>query len=66
MLSYFSLPKKTIPDGDTEFVDCKQARVNGQPGNEMLKVNGFDDYSPRVNNTETYIKVRSNDIVIRR
>lgn len=52
VFNYFIRPKKTTPDGNAEFVDGKQVRFIGQTGNGMLHVNGFVDYSPRLNNTE--------------
>lgn len=58
VFKYFIRPKKTIPDGNAESVDGKQVRFIGQLGNGMLHVNGFVDYSPRLNNAETYLTVR--------
>lgn len=52
---YFIIPKKILFVGVAEFADDNQVRVIGLQGNQMLQVNGFDDYSPRANtcNTET-------------
>lgn len=58
VFKYFIRPKKTIPDGNAESVDGKQVRFIGQLGNVMLHVNGFVDYSPQLNNAETYLTVR--------
>lgn len=52
---YFIIPKKILFVGVAEFADDNQVRVIGLQGNQMLQVNGLDDYSPRANtcNTET-------------
>lgn len=34
VFEYFIRPKKTIPNGNAEFVDGKQVRLIGQPGME--------------------------------